>query len=552
MRLHLAIFAVLPLLCALPAAAQAPVTPGQVGDTLAVPVPPPAPAEAPVVEREQAPSAAPAADASAVKVTVRQFRFIGNSAYSTSELQTVVAPYLNRPLSFSELYAAADAITRFYVDQGYTLANVNIPPQKISDGEVKLEVIEGRIGAIQIEGLHSFKGERLRPYFSGVMPGQLYRGTVLQDALFLINDIPGLQAHAVVRPGQQFGTSDVVIRAQETPYTGFLALDNYGRESIGELRLSGAFTWNNPLGIEDQLQISGLVSEDALLGYGGIAYSLPVNAAGTRAELSYNHSRFKVDSSVPVDGNNDGARIGLSHPLLLSAADTWRISGGVSYDRSESDLAGLPATGTDITLLELGSLYIHRYPNAAVTQVNMQMASNFQRMTRAELNGAPPIDGKQMLRVQLDAQHLQPLLAGFNALLRGSAVYSPDPLVDTQQFSVGGPSSVRGYPAAEVRGDGGTFASITLQRPFFLNQVVLNPRVVAETGQVTRKDPNPGVTRSDSLASVGVGFDLNVSRYAFKLDWSYPTDEHTFAPGSEGQISNGDHGRIFGLLSASF
>lgn len=527
------------------------ITPGQVGDTLNQPPPLQAPLEAPAVQREAAPPDAPAVTGG-IKINVSSFTFTGNSAYTQAQLQALVAGYLNRPLSFGELYEAADAITAYYVAQGYTLASVNLPPQKITDGVVRLDVIEGRIGAIQIEGLQSFRGERLKPYFSRVMPGQLYRGTALQDALLLLNEIPGLQAHALVRPGHQYGTSDLVIRTSETRYAGFAALDNYGRESIGELRLSGGFTFNNPLGLEDQLQIFGLVSDEALLGYGGLAYSIPVNTRGTRAELSYNHSRFEVDSSVPVDGNNDGARIGLSHPLLLSTSDIWRVSGGVSYNKSESDLAGLPATGTDITLLELGSLYIHRYPNAAVTQVSVQMASNFQKMTRAELNGAPPIDGKQRLRLEADAQHMQPLVAGFSVLARINAVYSPDPLVDTQQFSVGGPLSVRGYPAAEIRGDGGTFGSLTLQRPFFAGRVLLSPRIFAETGQITRKNPNPGVPPSDSLASAGIGLDATYERYQFKLDWSHATDAHTFAPGSEGQISNGDSGRLFGALSARF
>src|SRR3546814_3743458 len=60
--------------------------------------------------------------------------------------------------------------------------------------------------------------------------------------------------------------------------------------------------------------------------------------------------------------------------------------------------------------------------------------------------------------------HLQPLPWQLQLLTHVNGVYSPDPLVDTEAYSLGGPNTVRGFPSAEVRGDRGYFGSVTLRR----------------------------------------------------------------------------------------
>lgn len=549
---HTTLFGAL-LACLTVFPAQAQVTPGQVQDTLKPPAPLQTPAAPLAIERQTSPATATIGGAT---VTVREIRFNGNTVYTQTQLATLVASDLNRPLTLADLYAAADRVTAYYVENGYTLASVSIPPQKLSGGIVSFDVIEGRVSKLSFEGLKTHRYERLEPYLSGLEPGQIYRGDEFETALLRLQEIPGFEARAVVRPGEEFGTSELVIRAREQARSGVVMLDNYGREPVGELRLTGVYTLNNPLRIEDRLQLVGLVSEDGLLAYGSLGYSYALNPRGTRLEFSYSHADFEVDSAIPAEGKSDVLRVEVTHPLRLSRQQTWRVSAGLSTSLSEGETAGLLTSGTDITLLELASLYVRTHNNASVTQVNTQLATNFQRQDRADLlNGqlTPPYSGKQLLRLEVDAQHLQPLGAGFSVLLRTAGVYSPDPLVDTQQFSVGGPNSVRGYPAAEIRGDGGVFGSITLQKPFRLGRALVNTRIYGDSGQVTRDSPlTPGDTSSDSLSSIGLGFDVTYRRYNFKLDWADPTDNHVILPGSEGRISNGRNGRLFAALTAGF
>lgn len=527
------------------AGAQAP-SPGTVGDTLKRAPELQAPASAPPVQRDEAP--APPVSASATRFVVSAFVFEGNTLFSAGQLAPIVAGYLGRPITLVEVYAAADLVAEHYVASGYSLVSVNVPPQKIADGSVRLQVSEGRLAKVTTEGNQMYSTEQLVSRLEGVSAGSVYRGTALERSLRELNTLPGLQVRAVVRPGEAYGTSDLVLRATERRYEGAATVDNYGRDTIGEIRYSISGKINNPFRLADQIQLMALRSESGLLTYGYGAYSLPINRQGTRLTASYGHAEFEVENS-PVDGKNRSGRLNLEHPLIRSAEESLSASIGVSTIDANSDFSGLPLNDTLVTVLELGALYSYSHPQIGLTQVSSQIATNFQKLTRDEINAAQffgeRLFGDQRLRLEVDLQQLTPLAAGLQLRGHVNAVYSPDPLVDTQQYSLGGPNSVRGFLSSEIRGDRGYFGSVTLQRPMAVGALRLTPRMFADAGKVFVVDADPGVSDEESLTSVGIGLDLQYQRLGAKFDWSFPTDGHIASDGE-------DDSRFYGSLSASF
>lgn len=526
------------------AQAQAVPTPGGVGDTLKPPPPPPRTIEQPQIRNER-PAAAPAVAPGGKTVTVEAFAFTGNTLFTGEQLSAQLSRFTGRPLTLLQIYEAADTIADFYVRAGYTLASVNVPAQKVGDGVVQLEVIEGRIGDIRLEGARRYRASHLRDYLGAARPGTVYRGSALQAGMVLVNELPGLQARALLRPGAAFGTTDIVLQAQEDLLTGGLTVDNHGRENIGELRATGSVTLNNPLGVEDRLTVLGLVSEDALLRYGYLAYSVPVTFSGTRLEMSYGEAQFEVDdpSFDGVEGWNKSGRIGLSRPLVRTRRD--RLSGSValSSTNSNADLSGLVFSATQITLLELAASYSHTHQNLAATQLIAALATNFEKAEFDPL--ATEGDDRQRLRLELDLQHLQPLRnRSLQLIYRLNGVYSPDALADTQQFSIGGPSSVRGYAASEARGDSGYLASLTLRQPFALGPVSLAGRLFADTGVVRLVDRGHGVDDRSTLSSVGAGLDAAYAQLSATLDLSFPTDDRP--------VEDHEDPRLFGSVTLAF
>ncbi len=517
--------------------------PGEILLPATPPAPPEPVASAPDLATPPAAQSAPATPVATL--TVQRFEIAGNTLFETAELQTLIAGYLGRPVTLLEIYAAADRIAAHYAEHGYTLASVNVPPQAVTDGRVRLLVSEGRLARLSAEGTRSYRLEQLARYLPGVGHGSIYRSGALEDGLRTLNTLPGLSARAVIKPGEVYGTSDVLLRVSEDRVNGLLSVDNFGRDSIGAFRYSGLAQINNPLHAEDQLQLLALRSENGLLNYGYGAYSLPVAASGGRLTLAYGHADFTI-RGAPVDGRSRSGRVTLDQPLLRSAQDNLGASLGVSRTLSNADFGGATFNETAITLAEFGLHYSHTYRTFAVTQIGTTIATNFDRATRADLTQiGGVIRADQRLRWELDLQHLQPVYRAFQVQVHVNGVYSPDPLADTQQYALGGPSTVRGYAPAEIRGDRGYFAGVDLRRPFALGDLQLSGRVFADSGRVYLVDAPAGVSARESLSSVGVGLDARYARMALKLDWAFPRDNHVASDGRDSQ-------RLYGSLAVTF
>lgn len=525
--------ALLPL--ALWAAPPLPTTPGTVEETLKRPPelkPPPAPS----ISAPQPPSAA--APAQGPTVVVSRFEFSGNTVFGADVLAPLVADVVGKPVTLGQIYQAADRVAEFYARHGYSLASVAVPAQKIENGVVRLEVIEGRIGRIGFEGNRRYRDGLLNWFMTRTRSGEVYRAAPLQEDLQTLNALPGLAARAILKPGASFGTSDLTIKTQEDPLDANLILDNYGRKDIGEYRLAGSVTFNNPLTIADQLQLLGVHSTTNRLNYGDLDYNAPLTSKGLRADLNFGYARFKVAPPFSVGGKNENAQFSLIQPFWRRPSSSFLGTAGVIYTKADADLSGLPISATEITLMNLGATYTRLWSDSGVTQVSGSLHSDFSKASASSRNA-------ERLRLELNLQHLQPLPARLQLLAQFDGVYSPDPLPDTEQFSVGGPTTVRGYPPAEVRGDRGVFGSLALRRPYAIGPVTLLPRIQADAGQVYRLELPPGADDSDGLVSAGAGLDVLYRKFDLKLDWDYPIGHK---PVSDGR----DDGRWYAALSAGF
>jgi len=536
------------LLTSLGAAAVDPVTPGQIGDTLKRPVPLQPVQPTPSVQAQ--PQEAPPGAASSKTVLIQRFEFAGNTLFTGEQLSALVRDYLNRPVTLLEIFEAADRVADYYVARGYTLASVNVPPQKVEGGTIRLLVSEGRIGRIVTEDNALYTREQITDYLGEVQPGTVYQGSALSERVRQLNTLPGLQAKAIVKPGEGYGTSDLIVKTVEDPVSGAMIVDNFGRESVGEIRVSAFGQLNNPFKVGDQLQLLLLRSEDDLLRYGYVAYGLPVNVTGTRLNLSYGRADFDVAGATPVSGVNHSGRIMLNHPLLVGMNDRLALGAGTSRIYTNADINGLPISATSITLLELEATYTHSHPNLAVTQLVTNLSTNFDELERADLDrvagNGETLSAGQRARLELDLQHVYPLADNLQLYLHANGVYSPDPLSDVTQFSLGGPNSVRGYPAAEARGDRGYFGSVSLNRPVAVGGLRVVGRVFADAGRVFGVDGSTLLTRPEdkTLSSVGVGADFQYERISAKLDWAFPREERT--------SSDGRDDRLFGSLAVAF
>src|SRR5262249_10854304 len=108
----------------------------------------PLPAANAAVQTEQA---APLALPSGASLTVRSFRFSGNTLMRSDELEPVVAPWLDHPITFADLQRAARAVANAYRSAGW-IVSAQLPQQDVTEGVVTIAITESRFAGARTEG----------------------------------------------------------------------------------------------------------------------------------------------------------------------------------------------------------------------------------------------------------------------------------------------------------------------------------------------------------------------------------------------------------------
>jgi len=524
------------------AQAQGVITPGKVLETVR---PRPAPAlpatdTTPVVTSEM--PLPTNLDPNAPRFEVKQFDFRGNHAVESGELHGLIDTYAGKPYNLFELQKVLSVITEHYRQRGYPVARAVLPAQQLKGGALLIEVIEGRVDKVAFTGNRRYGSERLARWGAPLV-GRDVRLDVLEERMLLINDLPGMQARAVLRPGDTYGTTTTEVTVAEDPVDGRISFNNYGRDEVGENRVDAAIQFNNPLGIGDQLGLQSSVSEHNLLKLYGINYSLPIGVYGTRLAASYTYVDYDVGGdlrALDLSGKSQLASISLSHPLLRSRRENLYATFTVRSFSGKQYFSGQSLSDNDVTLMEAGLSWNRIHESGNISSAGLRVSTNFRD------SDSGTRDNANLFKVEGEFQHLMRLSERWELKLETSAMYSPDALADAERFSLGGPSSVRGYPAAWSLGDRGVFGSVEGRYRFHVAAMPVAFSLFSDAGYVSRKYADTSTPKSANLSSVGVG--LNFS----PLPWlradvagALPTGDMKSADGHAG-------GRVWFSLSAMF
>jgi hemolysin activation/secretion protein len=486
------------------------------------PSPPPtpgavvAPIDKPVIQPESTPEATVKGleddgfkpPASGKKILVNQFLLSGNSLFDDSVLLGVIGKYTGVPITIEELYEAADELEDFYRQQGYLLASVYIPAQKVSSGRVRLEIIEGRISGIRIEGeLDSYRADFLIDMFGASYLGEIVSRQVLEERILLINDLPGLSAKTVIVPGDEYGTSDLIIEVEEDRSSVVLRANNYGRKSLGEARIEAGWLYVNLFAQADQLNLSAIVAEDSRMNFLRVDYDALLNTHGTRVGGSVSAFEYDVDTDEinlrgELDGDGTNIRVFVTHPLILE-------------QRNRLDFT------TALHLLDLSLHWQPAHRNGSFSSLVGTITSN------GEDNPDGLEDDAVELKATLDYSLITPFARTWFWQLRARFGYSEDPLPDIERFRLGGPGNVRAYPATEIAGDRGQLYNLDIGKRVNLSGTTnMIAKIFADYGEVERIIPFFGEEKDEELAGYGVGvlFDFG-GKHSLDLEVAEPTSD---------------------------
>ncbi len=451
-----------------PALAQVPDA-GRAMRDIETPRPDLPPESAPELTVPPSEEAAESAPESGPLVFVRAFALDGNTVFGSDKLLPLVADLAGGTLSFADLQRAAGRITAFYRRHGYVLARAYLPRQDIDDGVVRIEITEGRYGAITIQNHSRVLGAALRQPLSELHPGDVVRGPDLERSLLLLDDLAGVGARGTLRPGETPGTTDLVVDADKGPLaSGSLEFDNFGDVALGRYRLGGSIDVNSPLRLGDRLSLRGLVSNE-LQRYYRAAYQVPVGPASTRVGVAYSSLRYRLGgafSDLDSQGRASVQTAYVTQPLVR--ARTLSVTAQIQYENKN-------------LRDDYGVFDIRRDKNVGLWTFGVSGNSQ-DGLLGGGRNGFSVMFGVGRLRsndpfeadalkksigsfakLNVSALRVQALGRRLELYTQFSAQLASRNLDESEKFSLGGPYGVRAYALGAGSGDQGWQASAELR-----------------------------------------------------------------------------------------
>ena len=448
---------------------------------------------------------------------------------SAAEINGITAGYEGKAHSIQDLFAIVDKLNALYRSKGFITAKALLPPQKVEGGVVRIRLVEGRVGKVQVEGNAHTRESFFRHRFS-LHKGDLVRLDTLEKDLVYFNAVNDVRVRATLRPGEMSGETDLVLKAAEpSNYEVSILTDNAGTETIGKERLGLKFGDYSLFGYRDPLTLSGYLSEGSRTV--SAEYSFPINALGTRLSASYGFNQVDIQSGpfadLDVGGDSYSYNFNLNHPLIFGPAFTMNLFAGYQFSSSTTDFAGVTIArskigavpvGFDFRLLDDHGLWYCRTlfsPGRERSDVNESFLRYNLDLVRTLIHTSE-VYTTIRAKVQLSDSH---------------------PLASSEQFQVGGLSSVRGFPEGFLVGDEGYFLSAEIKFPLpytdrelfgtSLRKMLRGAFFIDHGAAFPYRGSASSSTHEDFITSAGVGLSMDIAhRLTGRVDVGFPFQKH--------------------------
>ena len=431
-----------------------------------------------------------------------------------------------------------DAITQLYLNEGFLTSRAVLG--SVEDGSVQILVIEGELEKIEIEGIHRLNLGYVcsRVELGAGFPLNMAK---LEDQLRLLRANPLFEnVEASLRAGSERGKSILALRVTEAdPFKGNLAIDNYSPPSVGGERLSLNLLYRNLTGIGDEISASYRPRIETIDGTYRLElrYQAPLNPMNGTLQLKALIDRNKIVQEafeeLDIQGESERYEIRYRQPLLRTPREELALSLGFVYRDGQTFAFGNPepfSLGPDedgvsrTSVFELGQEYTRRDVSGAWA-FRSQLRFGTDLFDATENPSSIP-DG-QFFSWLAQVQRLQVLNDDNFLIIQGDLQLTPDSLLPSEQFVIGGGQSVRGYRQNVRAGDNGVRFSIEDRITVARNEGGESIFIVApffDLGYVWNVGDNPNPQFSQRfIAGLGLGLLWQpIKRLNLRLDYAPP------------------------------
>lgn len=451
-------------------------------------------------------------------------------------LSAILADYSGRSVKVDELRTLIGRLTAYAKSCGYPVAQAVVPPQEVKDGLLEIRMYVASYDTVTVvKNTSDVTDSVIEGYLQRLKTGETMTDRKLEKAINNLNDLPGVIARAVLRPGSAPGTTAVDVEVMDRPvWNNYVFVDNGGGYYSGRYRYGFNLEIDNPGHQGDKIGLSGSMSSHDTDSWSA-RYEAPVGRDGTRLGVAYSKSEYELNTNdfYSTLGDSEGLSIYGLTPLYRDRSDRLTLIYGYDHrdienryrfkglvlpelkNEKTADVWHVGISGSQYAPNEfLQYDLIYWYGDMSTDSGDTYIDGSYQKLTG------------DLFKVWYDGP--------WNYRFRGSWQLADKPLDGSEQFYLGGMSGVRAYGNGDGYGDAGWLGSFEIRRSTGIEG--LEAAVFLDGGYAKIRNGY-----GEHMYGWGVGL-----RYAMRDDWYAQLDYARKIDGRADWAEPDDHnGRLW-------
>lgn len=442
-----------------------------------------------------------------------------------STLYLEMEKYLSHPVSMDLLDSMKQTIVHHYQSNGYPIVGVVIPEQDVTDGYLVIEVIIGRLGTVHGEGVKYFSNEKIAAMIR-TQPNEYIRSSRMAEDLDWINDNPFRSTQLIYEPGSEPGQTNVSLVTKDRfplkPYAGY---QNTGNIIAGRSRYYAGIDWGNAWGIGHRINYQWSTADPINNWYAHCGNYIAPLPWRNFLELFGAYVSSKPPEGDDTDLNGDSWQVITRYIIPFRTFEIMKNNVSISYEFKRTNNFLSFATdqifddSIDVSQFVIGYGFDLNYRRGMTSfEVSLYLSPGGMTAFNKDRNFAQERTGatNNYIYGKLRLDQVLNLPNNFSWVLNTLFQQASGKLLPSEEISLGGFATVRGYDENEVIGDNGILIKNELRSPSLLMLKskkiphMIQFLIFVDFGYTYDADQSILNKESEVLASIGPGV-----RYAF-------------------------------------
>jgi len=412
----------------------------------------------------------------------------GVTVFEDEYFEDIIEPYLNRCNGIKNLSNLKDKISNEYIDNGFITSRAFTKAQDLSKNHLQIDILEGKVEEVIEKNINS-----ANLYIA-------YKDRVLnikdlEVAIMQAERLNSQNLNLELIPGQNVGYSVISLQntSDEKPYYGTIGLNNFGGEYTGKYQIYNNINYENLFNISDIVSLNlnttnyAFKSDNKTFGT-SINYSFPIERL--LVDLSYNYSNYKqinqdtFGDNFQSNGDNYSYAIELDYKLFHNLNNNFSFVLNYEDRTAKNYLNDVRLDLQSYTLNPFGFGFKHSYKSNSFDFYTKLIYHKGLGGKKEEFANQDKYFEKTTLDFGFNKYFNTANILQYNLFLRGQ--YSNNNLFGTEEISVSGIYSVRGFNKTGLSGNKGFYLRNELSQRYDIKDFIVIPYIGFDYGYIDK------------------------------------------------------------------